>query len=74
MIVIGYLQQMHQFEGYCVVDMDDILDSRHQEVTSVTKQAHSTFSDRKLLKKQCKQIHGNLLSDLEEPHVINEEV
>ena len=40
---------MHQFEGYCVVDMDDILDSRHQEMAPVTEQTHSTFSDRKLL-------------------------
>ena len=50
--MIGYLQQVHQFEGYCVVDMDDILDSRYQEMTPVTKQTHSTLSDRELLQSE----------------------
>ena len=48
---------MHQFEGYCVVDMDHILDSRHQEVTPVTEQTHSTLSDWELL--ASKQFSGN---------------
>ena len=41
---------MHQFEGYRVVDMDDIFDCGHQHVAPVAEQADAALADRELLK------------------------
>ena len=40
---------MHQFEGYRVVDVDDVFDCGHQHVTSVAEQADAALADRELL-------------------------
>ena len=40
---------MHQFEGYRVVDMDDVFDCGHQHVAPVTEQTDAALADRELL-------------------------
>ena len=41
---------MHQFEGYRVVDVDDVFDCGHQHVAPVAEQADAALADRELLK------------------------
>ena len=40
---------MHQFEGYRVVDVDDVFDCGHQHVAPVAEQADAALADRELL-------------------------
>ena len=40
---------MNQFEGYCVVDVDDVFDCGHQHVAPMAEQADAALADRELL-------------------------
>ena len=40
---------MNQFEGYRVVDVDDVFDCGHQHVAPMAEQADAALADRELL-------------------------
>ena len=61
------LQQMDQLEGDGVVDMDEVLDSRHQQMSTVTEQTDLALTHRELLE----QLHV-INQQVEKPYLVNE--